>query len=197
MSSSSRQKSSTSRRTSGSDGPKTDLEPIREADAKLVRSLEQLRTRLETSRRQVGVDRDQLQRVVTYGLDLAGAPPLRAVGDGGGTRPLTGSPKRTSPPIRDPEILNTLSTLRAPAARGQSGHLRPIAFEPPEDVDAETVQLHLEHPMVRRLLDRFTNQGLVHHDLSRACLAVSPGRPAEGRAARPPLALGRRCGAPA
>jgi superfamily II DNA or RNA helicase len=152
---------------------KADLEPIREADAKLVRSLEQLRTRLETSRRQVGVDRDQLQRVVTYGLDLAGAPPLRPVGNGSDTGRYRFTEDDLAA-IRDPEILNTLSTLRAPAARGQTGHLRPIAFEPPEDVDADTVQLHLEHPMVRRLLDRFTNQGLVHHDLSRACLAVSP-----------------------
>jgi hypothetical protein len=33
------------------------------------------------------------------------------------------------------------------------------------------VQLHLAHRVVRRLLGRFTSQGFVHHDLSRACLA--------------------------
>nr|HQU44989.1 hypothetical protein [Pirellulales bacterium] len=35
----------------------------------------------------------------------------------------------------------------------------------------EVVHLHLEHRIVQRLLGRFTAQGFVHHDLSRACLA--------------------------
>ena len=33
------------------------------------------------------------------------------------------------------------------------------------------MHLHLEHPVVRRLLSRFVSQGFVHHDLSRACLS--------------------------
>ena len=33
------------------------------------------------------------------------------------------------------------------------------------------MHLHLEQRVVRRLLGRFTAQGFVHHDLSRACLA--------------------------
>ena len=49
-----------------------DLEPLREADAKLARSIEQLRSQYERSRQRVGVDRAQLQRVVTHGLKLAG-----------------------------------------------------------------------------------------------------------------------------
>ena len=35
----------------------------------------------------------------------------------------------------------------------------------------EVVQLHLEHRLVQRLLGRFTAQGFVYNDLSRACLA--------------------------
>ena len=35
----------------------------------------------------------------------------------------------------------------------------------------EVVHLHLEQRVVQRLLGRFTAQGFVHHDLSRACLA--------------------------
>jgi hypothetical protein len=35
---------------------------MREADVKLARSIEQLRTRLAASCRQVGVDREQLRR---------------------------------------------------------------------------------------------------------------------------------------
>jgi hypothetical protein len=37
-------------------------------------------------------------------------------------------------------------------------------------MDDSVVHLHLEHRVVQRLLGRFTAQGFVHHDLSRACL---------------------------
>lgn len=37
----------------------------------------------------------------------------------------------------------------------------------------EVVHLHLEHRVVQRLLGRFTAQGFIHNDLSRACLAQS------------------------
>jgi hypothetical protein len=40
-------------------------------------------------------------------------------------------------------------------------------------MDDSVVHLHLEHRVVQRLLGRFTAQGFVHHDLSRACLAQS------------------------
>jgi hypothetical protein len=44
-------------------------------------------------------------------------------------------------------------------------------FEDPGVVSDDVVHLHLEHQVVRRLLGRFTAQGFVLHDLSRACLA--------------------------
>jgi hypothetical protein len=40
-------------------------------------------------------------------------------------------------------------------------------------MDQDVVHLHLEHRVVQRLLGRFTAQGFVHHDLSRACLSQS------------------------
>jgi hypothetical protein len=40
-------------------------------------------------------------------------------------------------------------------------------------MDQDVVHLHLEHRVVQRLLGRFTAQGFVLHDLSRACLAQS------------------------
>jgi hypothetical protein len=40
-------------------------------------------------------------------------------------------------------------------------------------MDGDSVHLHLEHRIVRRLLGRFTAQGFVRHDLARACLAQS------------------------
>ncbi len=150
-----------------------DLEPVREADAALVRRLEQLRSQLQRSQDRVGVDRRQLQRVVTYGLRLAGAPPLhRAAAEDGPAR-FAFDPAEISA-VRDEGLGRILAALRHPTDRLGTGPLRPVSFDPPADTDAETVQLHLEHPLVARLIDRFANQGLVHHELSRACLAVAP-----------------------
>ena len=72
----------------------------------------------------------------------------------------------------------TMDTLRAPRQREQrvwewrrTSPIRPVVFEDPGTMDDEVVHLHLEQRVVQRLLGRFTAQGFVHHDLSRACLA--------------------------
>jgi hypothetical protein len=71
-----------------------------------------------------------------------------------------------------------MDTLRVPRARDQKpwewrrvSPIRPVVFEDPGTMTDEVVHLHLEHRIVQRLLGRFTAQGFVHHDLSRACLA--------------------------
>jgi hypothetical protein len=150
-----------------------DLEPVREADARLARSIEQLRSQYERSRQRVGVDRAQLERVVTHGLKLAGAPPLHEASNGSGPPRFVFRPDDVAA-IHDDGLARMLATLRDPIDRLGAGQLRAVSFDPPLDTDAETIQLHLEHPLVTRLIDRFTNQGLVHHELSRACLAVAP-----------------------
>jgi SNF2 family DNA or RNA helicase len=150
-----------------------ELEPIREADARLARSIEQLRSQYERSRQRVGVDRAQLQRVVTHGLKLAGGPPLHEASSGAGPRRFVFRPEDVVA-VRDDGLAGMLAALRDPLDRLGAKPLRPVSFDPPLDTDAETIQLHLEHPLVTRLIDRFSNQGLVHHELSRACLAVAP-----------------------
>jgi hypothetical protein len=150
-----------------------DLEPVREANAALVRRLEQLRSQLQRSQDRVGVDRVQLQRVVTYGLQLAGAPQLHRSGPDGGPQRFQFHSDEIAG-IRDEGLSRIVAALRDPTDLLGTGSLRPVSFDPPPDTDAQTVQLHLEHPLVARLIDRFSNQGLVHHELSRACLAVSP-----------------------
>jgi len=152
---------------------RNDLEPGREADAALARRVEQLRSQLERSRRRVGVDQVQLQRVVIYGLKLAGAPPLHESEVNGGPRRFEFRADEVAG-VRDEGLGRMLAALREPTDRLGTGSLRPVSFDPPPDTDAKTVQLHLEHPLVTRLIDRFSNQGLVHHELSRACLAVAP-----------------------
>jgi len=150
-----------------------DLESVREGDAALARKIEQLRSQLQRSRRRVGVDQVQLQRVVTYGLKLAGAPPLHQEGANGGPKRFQFRADEIAG-VRDDGLGRMLAALRHPTDRLGTRPLRPVSFDPPPDADAETVQLHLEHPLVTRLIDRFSNQGLVHHELSRACLAVAP-----------------------
>jgi hypothetical protein len=48
-----------------------------------------------------------------------------------------------------------------------------VVFHAQDSLNDGTVQLHLSHQIVQRLLGRFTAQGFVHHDLSRACVAQS------------------------
>ena len=150
-----------------------DLDPVREADEQLAKRIEELRLQLERSRRRVGVDRVQLQRVVTYGLQLAGAPPLHVSTSNGGPQRFEFRAEEVAE-IKDAALGRIVAALREPTDHFGTGPLRPISFDPPPDTDARTVQLHLEHPLVTRLIDRFSNQGLVHHQLSRACLAVAP-----------------------
>ncbi len=84
---------------------------------------------------------------------------------------------------RDPAWTAALDTLRERRRRGERpdewrrrAAVRPIAFEDTGPLGAQAVHLHLEHRLARRLLSRFTAQGLVHHDLSKACLVAAPGR---------------------
>ena len=78
----------------------------------------------------------------------------------------------------DPTWSETMDTLRTTRKRDQklwdwrrSSPIRPVVFEDPGVVGDEVVHLHLEQRVVQRLLGRFTAQGFVHHDLSRACFA--------------------------
>jgi hypothetical protein len=81
---------------------------------------------------------------------------------------------------KDPTWADTLDTLRAPRAREQklwewrkAAPLRPVIFRDPGSLDDRAVHLHLEHPLVQRLLGRFLAQGFVYDDLSRATVLRS------------------------
>ena len=85
--------------------------------------------------------------------------------------------------VRDPGWTAALDTLRERRRRGESPEawrrrtgVRPVAFEDTGRLGDKAVHLHLEHRVAQRLLSRFTAQGLIHHDLSKACLAATPGR---------------------
>lgn len=157
-----------------------ELEATRERQDVLRKQIDSLRTRINDARKWIGLDMAAFRDALSCSLELLGAEPLQATE----TPPQT--PQRwTFPNLEarrgaDPAWSGTLDTLRALPEDGVRGFdwrrtspIRPVVFSAPEGIDDDVVQLHLEHRVVQRLLGRFTAQGFVHHDLSRACLAHS------------------------
>jgi hypothetical protein len=131
--------------------------------------------RLDSSRRQLEVDPESLRGVVEIGLRLAGAGPLVA-----GAPASDGRPTFTLPPL-DRTWDATLDSLRPPRGRDETfweWRQRPpraVTFHPLTRLAEEAEQLHLAHPFVRRILDRFLAQGFGAHDLTRVTALVAPG----------------------
>ena len=154
-----------------------DLEGVRERHAALVAQNQRLQTMLEASRRAVFFDTKHFQAAISCSLQLQESAPLVAIpGDGKGPQRYR-FPDLAMREAADPTWAVTLDTLREPRKDSQTvaqwrseSPLRPVVFEDPGEVTDEVVHLHLEHPLVRRLLGHFTSQGFVHQDLSRACL---------------------------
>ncbi len=130
--------------------------------------------RLEASRKKLEVDADSLRGVVEIGLQLAGASPLVAAPPTADARPTYVLPKL------DPSWDVTLDTLRPPRGRDEAfwewrQHApHPVTFHPLTSLSEEAEQLHLAHPLVQRILDRFLAQGFGAHDLTRVTAVVAP-----------------------
>ena len=153
-----------------------ELESTRERELELRKQTERLRTMLAESQKAIAFSQDHFRSAISCALEILGSTPLGSAGNGNG-------PSRFSFPAldqrtgADPSWAQSMDTLRQPRSREQkfwdwrrSSPIRPVVFEDPGVVTEEVVQLHLEHPVARRLLSRFTAQGFVNHDLSRACL---------------------------
>jgi len=162
-----------------------ELEELRERrQDDLRKRLAQLERQLEQSRRTVRLDGEQLRRVLDTGLRrFFGIPGLQP---GETERTIDGRPiplfriDPSHPRIRaDRRLQQLIDGLRGEHGQGE---LRPLTFTDTDKLGDGAVQLHLEHPLVRRLLSRFGSQGLVEHVLSRACLATA-------RVARPRVVL--------
>ena len=161
-----------------------ELEDARLRQNRLRDEVDRLRNRLERSRTHIGITARQFRRTLSMSLRLAGAPGITKLEDDGERPPDT--PVRFSFPA-DNRVLASdtgwtaaLDTLRARRQRGESlgewrrrAAIRPVAFEDTGRLGENAVQLHLEHRVARRLLGRFTSQGLIHHDLSKACLTAA------------------------
>ncbi len=162
-----------------------ELDAARERQQALGAQINTLRTRLESSQKQVNFREEPFRAALSAALQMQGVNPLAPCPppQPSPTRGEGALPRFTLPDEklrRDATWAATLDTLRVPRSREQSlwqwrkeAPLRPMVFEAPQTLDDTVVHLHLEHRVVQRLLGRFTAQGFVHHDLSRACLAQS------------------------
>ena len=165
-----------------------ELESSRERQHVLREQIDRLRTLLEKSRKSIGLTDTHFQAAISCSLKLMGSEQLDPIGslstsggegrgEGDGVRCFT-FPAIDERSGADPTWAETMDTLRMPRKRDQKlwewrrmSPIRPIVFEDPGIVGDDVVHLHLEQRVVQRLLGRFTAQGFVHHDLSRACFA--------------------------
>ena len=147
------------------------LEAARERSDNLDKQLDRLRTLMDKSKEWLNFDPDRFRHVLDKALSLSGAPPLKPV------KHMGRDAWCVEIPTTDSAWTNTADTLRkprdrktAPAEWRRTHAIRPLVFEDNGLLDGEAVHLHLEHRLAQRLLGRFTAQGLVHYDLTRACV---------------------------
>jgi len=156
-----------------------ELEASRERQDALRSQIDKLRSLLDESQQTIGLSKDHFRSAISCALELIGAPSLEAMKSADGSGPeRCAFPALDQREGADPSWAETMDTLRAPKPRDQkywewqrTSPIRPVVFEDTGTMDDEVVHLHLEHRVVQRLLGRFTAQGFVHHDLSRACFA--------------------------
>jgi hypothetical protein len=152
-----------------------ELDAARERQIAVRANKEKLQELLKASKDWVGLDDAHFRAALSCGLELLQSKPLADGRDGRFTFPALDQRHGG-----DPTWADTLDGLREPRKPEQTfwewrreAKLRPVVFEAPDIMTDEVVQLHLEHRVVRRLLGRFSAQGFVHHDMSRACLTQS------------------------
>ncbi|RMH17510.1 MAG: hypothetical protein D6696_15595 [Acidobacteria bacterium] len=155
-----------------------ELESTRADRAALRREIERAETILDRSRSAIPLDAERLRAALDVALELAGAGPLRPIES---AAPAAGDdpPAFLLPPL-PAGWQETLDSLRPPRRRDQplwewrQQEPLPVIFKPPARMTEERVHLHLEHPLVQRLLARFRAQGFGAHDLERVTVLANP-----------------------
>lgn len=142
---------------------KAELESQRDDRAKLRKEIEEAGEILNRSRKVLDFDPALLRDAIDVGLELAGAGKL--------------APTEREGVWKVPELpdawQHTLDTLRPPRGRDEpfwefrKRPPQPVVCRPPAKMNDALVHLHLQHPLVQRVLGRFLAQGYGAHDLSR------------------------------
>jgi hypothetical protein len=153
---------------------------------RVLKEQRDLQKALEDSRERVGVNADDLRRVVGAALSRTGLSLDSTRGDAVGKAATFKFDPNHKAFSREAGWQDTFDDLRQrPRKRGERLNewrkkvpIRAIAFEPPRLPDGrdapEIVQVHLEHRLVRRLLSRFISQGF-QSGLSRVTVIEGPG----------------------
>lgn len=158
-----------------------ELEDARLRQDNLKEEVDRLRNRLERSQRHIGITARQFRQTLSMSLKLNKAPGIVEIDpnrDRDQDTPRTYKfPAANASLAHDSDWTAALDTLRKRKHRGETfgewrrrASFRPVVFNDPGKLGENAVQLHLEHRVAQRLLGRFTAQGLIHHDLSKACL---------------------------
>jgi superfamily II DNA/RNA helicase len=154
-----------------------ELEASRKRKTELLEQIENLSTILEDSQEAIAFSKDHFRSAISCALQILGADVLKPAPNDSNHEACI-FPAMDQRDGADPTWAETMDSLRDPRKRDQkfwewrrTSPIRPVVFDDPGIVTDEVVQLHLEQRVVQRLLSRFTAQGFVHHDLSRACLA--------------------------
>jgi hypothetical protein len=125
---------------------------------------------LNRSRQAMDFAPELLRDAINVGLELSGA------------KDLAPAPAKKDLPAAFllPELssswADTLDTLRPPRGRDEpfwdwrKRPPQPVVFAPPERINSGVCHLHLQHPLVQRVLSRFLAQGYSAHDLSRVTI---------------------------
>ena len=161
------------------DTVQVELEEGRERQDALLAQIGRVNRQLERSGKAMNLTPDRLRETLEAALAIAGAGPLAPDRPEAADHPASYRIPADAL-AADPSWLPTLDLLRPPRKPEltipqwrATVPPRVVTFGDPGTLGQDAVQLHLEHPLVRRLLARFTTQGLVHLDLSRACLATT------------------------
>jgi hypothetical protein len=149
-----------------------ELEKQTREQQRLLREIDDAGKVLKRSRESMDFKPAHLRDLLDVGFGLSGLGPLHASAN---------DPTLFRLPASMPDSwARTLDSLRPPRAKDMAlwewrrAHPPlPVTFEPLERMAEDRVQLHLQHPLVKRLMARFLAQGFGAHDLSRITVVKS------------------------
>jgi SNF2 family DNA or RNA helicase len=136
----------------------------------VVKKIKLMTDLLKKSQKWISMEDDYLKSALNCSLTLSKLPTLEETTTGLKFPNVTDR-------MKDSTWQGTLDTLRPPRRRDQKPaewraetQYRPIVFQDQENISDEKVHLHLEHRLVKRLLNKFSAQGFVQDGLSRVCI---------------------------
>lgn len=137
---------------------------------KIVDKIKHMEKLLKKSQKWISMEDHYLKSALNCSLKLSGLPALIENEEGMHFPDVTQK-------MKDSSWQNTLDTLRPARKRKQKytewraeTDYRTIVFHDQTIGNEETVHLHLEHRLVKRLLNKFSAQGFVRDGLNRICI---------------------------